>query len=94
MARFIGLAQASDNTSSDPPNNNGNHAKSDLLSNSSGRRRDVNEVLQLDTVENGMAHADVREVHAEKLAVDTLALSALALFRAQLLNGSPHSAPT
>jgi hypothetical protein len=51
-------------------------------------------VLQLDTVENGMAHADVREVHAEKLAVDTLALSALALFRARLLNGSPHSAPT
>jgi hypothetical protein len=94
MARFIGLAQASDNTSSNPPNHNGNHGESDLLSNSSGRGRDVNKVLQLDTVENGVAHADVREVHAEELAVDTLALSALALFRALLLNGSPHSAST
>jgi hypothetical protein len=50
-------------------------------------------VLQLDTVENGVAHADVREVHAEELAVDTLASSALALFRALLLNGSPHVLP-
>lgn len=67
MARSIGLAQASDNASGDPPNHNSNHAESGLLSNGSSRGREVNKVVQLDTVQNGVAHADVREVHAGEL---------------------------
>ena len=66
-----GFAKASDNASSDPPDDNGNDTKAGLLSDGSGRWRDVNEVVQLNTVENGVSDADVREVHAEGSAVDT-----------------------
>ncbi|KAJ5537138.1 hypothetical protein N7513_010324 [Penicillium frequentans] len=50
--------------SSDPPSHNSNHAKASFLSNGSSRGRKINEMMQLETVENGVSDADVREVHA------------------------------
>lgn len=61
------VAKAGDNTRSDPPDNNRDHTESGLFGNGSGRGRNVNKMMQLDTVENCMADADVREVHAERL---------------------------
>ncbi|KAI2789505.1 hypothetical protein POX_d04997 [Penicillium oxalicum] len=59
IARSIRVAQAGHYTSSDPPNNNGNDAQSNFLGNHSSRRRKVDKMLQLNTIENGVAHADV-----------------------------------
>ncbi|KAJ5122332.1 hypothetical protein N7526_009269 [Penicillium atrosanguineum] len=56
-----GFAKASDNASSDPPDDNGNDTKAGLLGDGSSRWRDVNEMMQLNTVENGVSDADVRE---------------------------------
>lgn len=61
------VAKTGDNTRSDPPDNHGDHTESGLFGNGSGRGRNVNKMMQLDTVENRMADADVREVHAEGL---------------------------
>ncbi|KAJ5098075.1 hypothetical protein N7532_005076 [Penicillium argentinense] len=72
-SRFPGkIAKTRDNTSGYPPNHNGNNAESNFFSDGSGGRRNVDKMMQLDTVENCVADADVREVHAEGLAaVDT-----------------------
>jgi len=66
-----GFTEASDNASRDPPDNKGNDTQTGLLGDGSSRWRDVNEVVQLNTVKNGMSYTDVREVHAEGSAVDT-----------------------
>lgn len=58
------VAKAGNNASRDPPDNNSNHAESGLFGNGSGGRRNVNEMLQLNTIEYGVSDADVREVHA------------------------------
>lgn len=73
IAGFPGkFTKARDDASGDPPNHDSNHAEPSFFSDGSGRRGDVDEVMKLDTVENGVSHADVREVHAEGLAsVDT-----------------------
>lgn len=69
IARFPGtFTETRDDASGDPPNNDSNYAESGFLGDGSSRGRDVKEVVKLDTVENGVAHADVREVHAEGLA--------------------------
>ena len=66
-----GFAKTGNNASRDPPDDNSNDTQASLLGDGSGRRRNVNEVVQLNTVENGVSDADVREVHAEGSAVDT-----------------------
>lgn len=66
IARPRQLTQTGDDASGDPPNNNSDHAKSGLLGNGGSRWGNVDEVVELNTVEDSVSDADVREVHAEK----------------------------
>lgn len=58
------VTKAGNDASSDPPSDNGNHTESGFFGNGSDRGRNVNEMVQLNTVDNGVAHADVCKVHA------------------------------
>lgn len=57
------IAEARNNVSGDPPSNNSEHTESGLLCNDGHRGGKVNEVMKLDTVENSVSDANVREVH-------------------------------
>lgn len=65
------VAKAGNNASRDPPDNNSYHAESGLFGDGSGGWRNVNKMMQLNTIEYGVSDADVREVHAGGFAVDT-----------------------
>lgn len=58
------VAKAGNNASRDPPENNSNHAESGLFGDGSSGGRNVNKMMQLNTIEYGVSDADVREVHA------------------------------
>jgi hypothetical protein len=67
VALSSSITKTGDDASGDPASNNGNNAKTDLLSNGRSGRRKIKEVMKLYTVEKGMADSDVREVHAESV---------------------------
>lgn len=70
MARFtitLPIANARDDVGGDPADNNSDNAETGLLCNDSCRWREIEEMVKLYTVKDGVADTDVCEVHAERL---------------------------
>ncbi|KAJ5250019.1 hypothetical protein N7489_000429 [Penicillium chrysogenum] len=63
----VPIAKAGYDTSGDPTDNNSNNAEAGLLCNNSGRWREIDKVMELYTIENGVADSDVCEVHTERM---------------------------
>lgn len=61
---FGKITQAGYNTSNDPPCYNSSDTDSELFGNSGSSRGKIHKVMELDTVEDSMTNAHVREVHA------------------------------
>ena len=61
------IAKAGYNTCGDPTDNNGNNAETGLFCDNSGRWREIDEVMELYTIEDRVADSDVCEVHTESV---------------------------